>query len=187
VDDVHDAAVEAFALVHAVLTECHGGPPGAVGRDDLLAALTVLRHLRAELVSWEPRLIGAARDQGASWASLAPALGVTSRQAAERRYLRLRPSPTGEPTAEARVQAERSKRAGDRAVTAWARRNSSALRQLAGQISAVEGFTGSAQRSVSVLRQAMADDDPATRLAERVTSVTDQVAELRRRTTAQRD
>src|SRR5690242_19779319 len=55
--------------------------------EHVLAALTLLRWLGAELCSWEPKLIAAARERGASWANVAPALGVASRQAAERRYL----------------------------------------------------------------------------------------------------
>ena len=43
--------------------------------------------------AWEPMLIGAARDRGVSWAAIAPVLGVASRQAAERRHLRLNPTP----------------------------------------------------------------------------------------------
>src|SRR3954451_15992176 len=82
------------------------------GIADALAALTLLRHLREELAEWEPRLIAAARSHGASWIQLAPALGVASRQAAERRYLRLRPDDTGEATTgEQRVRAERDRRA----------------------------------------------------------------------------
>ncbi|HEX6347448.1 HSP18 transcriptional regulator [Umezawaea sp.] len=99
-----------------------------------LSALELLRELRAELADWEPRLIATARDHGASWADLAPALGVASRQAAERRYLRLRTSDIGESTGEERVRAERDRRAGDRAVSQWARANSAVLRSLAGQI-----------------------------------------------------
>src|SRR5918999_1787288 len=115
--------------------------------------------------AWNPQLIIAARQLGVSWADLAPALGVTSRQAAERRYLRLRPSATGEQTGEERVRAERTKRASDRAVAAWARDNSSTLRQLAGQIGALEGLPTPAQHRVDQVNQALADNDPATLLA----------------------
>jgi hypothetical protein len=132
---------------------------------DLLAALASLRRLREELASWEPQLITAARRRGVSWASLASAIGVTSRQAAERRYLRLRPSETGERTGEARVNAERARRAGDRAVTAWARENAGALRQLAGQISALKGLATAAQHHVDKVRMALADNDPARLLS----------------------
>ncbi|KAA9155295.1 HSP18 transcriptional regulator [Amycolatopsis acidicola] len=109
---------------------------GAAQPETVLEALTELRELRDELAGWEPELITAARAQGASWAVLAPALGVASRQAAERRYLRLQPSESGETTGEARVSARRDQRAGDRAVARWARENSATLRRLAGRISA---------------------------------------------------
>ena len=104
----------ALALVEAVLGDVR--KTDGFSAEDVLASLEVLRHLREELAGWEPELITAARDQGASWARIAPALGVTSRQAAERRYLRLRPTENGEKTGEQRVRAERDKRAGDRAV-----------------------------------------------------------------------
>jgi hypothetical protein len=168
-----------------------------------VAALTVLRHLREEMAGWEPELITAAREQKVSWASLAPALGVTSRQAAERRYLRLRPSDTGEPTGEGRVRVQRDKRAGDRAVAAWARNNAAVLRQLAGQISALRGLPRRAQHHVDLVHQALADDDPANLLprladththlktthadlADQVQSITDQATQIRHTTHAKR-
>jgi len=137
---------------------------GAGDRDQVLAALSGLRLLREQLASWEPELITAARAAGASWVALAPALGVASRQAAERRYLRLQPSHTGEKTGEARVDAERDRRAGDRAVADWARRNSAILRQLAGRVSALDGLGPAAQESANRLGAALGDDDPATLL-----------------------
>lgn len=100
---------------------------------EVLAALMLLRALRDELSGWEPQLIEAARALGTSWADLAPALGVASRQAAEKRYLRIR--RTGETgTGDERVQAERDRRAGDKAVAAWARDNATVLRVLAAQV-----------------------------------------------------
>ncbi len=123
--------------VHDVVAEARSG---AVEPDRSLTALAALKTVREELAAWEPELIAAARAGGTSWTSLAPALGVASRQAAERRFLRLRPSVTGENTGEARVDAERERRAGDRAVADWARRNSAILRQLAGQVEALDGL-----------------------------------------------
>lgn len=134
---------------------------GSAGQDQLLTALSGLRLLREELAGWEPELITAARAAGASWVALAPALGVASRQAAERRYLRLQPSHTGEKTGEARVDAERDRRAGDRAVADWARRNSAILRQLAGRVSALDGLGPAAQKSADRIGAALGDDDPA--------------------------
>ncbi|WP_433274133.1 hypothetical protein ACQPZF_20905 [Actinosynnema sp. CS-041913] len=119
------------------------------GEGDVLAALVLLRRLRAELAEWEPRLIAAAREQGTSWARLAPALGVASRQAAERRYLRLR-ADLGD-TAEGRVRAERDRRAGERAVRQWALENAESLRDLGGRVAAVD----------VVVRRALAEDDSA--------------------------
>jgi hypothetical protein len=105
----------------------------------LLAVLVTLRRLRSHLDQWEPVLIDAARDRGLTWAQIAPALGLASRQAAERRYLRLKPHALDRPgvTREHRVEATRNERSGDRAVADWARDNAAALRQLAGQITAI--------------------------------------------------
>jgi hypothetical protein len=151
----------ALRRVQEVVTAARAG---AVDQDRVLAALAGLRLLREEVASWEPELITAARAAGASWVALAPALGVASRQAAERRYLRLQPSHTGEKTGEARVDAERDRRAGDRAVADWARRNSAILRRLAGRVSALDGLGPAAQESADRLGAALGDDDPATLL-----------------------
>jgi hypothetical protein len=155
---------------------------GTIDQEQLLWALTTLRLLRDELGTWEPALITAARSAGTSWAALAPALGVASRQAAERRYLRLRPSTSGETTAEGRVAAERGRRAGDRAVASWARENSGELRKLAGQVSAVTDLN--TERVV----EALGDQDPATllgpladarkHLAAEHVGLADQIAEV---------
>ncbi|SNT51726.1 hypothetical protein SAMN05421812_10853 [Asanoa hainanensis] len=57
--------------------------------DDALEALKVLRGIRDRLDTTERALIESARNSGASWATIATALGLTSRQAAEQRHLRL--------------------------------------------------------------------------------------------------
>ncbi|MFY1692604.1 hypothetical protein [Plantactinospora sp. WMMB782] len=149
-----------------------GQPVPSVGRvpaedtdatvDQVLDALVLLRQLRAELESWEPRLIAAARQRGASWAELAPALGVASRQAAERRYLRLRPAGqnAGAGTRDDRVRAERDRRAGDRATARWARDNGADLRQLAGQIAALTDLDTAARPSLDRLHDALGGADP---------------------------
>jgi hypothetical protein len=151
----------ALRRIHEVVAAARAG---SADQDRLLSALADLRVLREELAGWEPELITAAREAGASWVALAPALGVASRQAAERRYLRLQPSNTGEKTGEARVDAERDRRAGERAVADWARRNSVILRQLAGRVSALDGLGPAAQESADRLGVALGDDDPATLL-----------------------
>ncbi|WP_190090486.1 HSP18 transcriptional regulator [Streptomyces melanogenes] len=132
----------------------HSGPHPA------LAALLTLRKVREQLASWESGLIETARDQGASWADLAGPLGVASRQAAERRYLRLRPGTAGS-TGEERIQATRDTRAADRTVNAWARDNAAELRRLAGQITSLTGLPASAQGAIGDLNQALADNDTA--------------------------
>ncbi|WP_156725643.1 type III effector protein [Streptomyces apocyni] len=125
--------------------------------EEALTALLLLRELREQLATWEPGLIEAARDAGASWADLAHPLGVTSRQAAERRYLRVRPGNPGT-TGEQRVQTTRDRRAADRTVTAWARSNAADLRQLAGQISVLDTLPPDTRADLSA---ALANSDPA--------------------------
>ena len=165
---------------------------------DVVAALTELREIREHIATWEPELVAAARDRGVSWAALAPALGVGSRQAAERRFLRLQPSSSGEETGEERVRAERDRRAGDRAVTSWARGNAVSLRRLAAQVlSADEPRTAAGRRRTEQVHEALADDDPAlllnplpavcdnldeqhARLAEQIRSVTEKGERVRR-------
>lgn len=170
-----DQEVPAARAVSAISAAVAGAPDGQDGPDidQLLAALSALRALRDELAAWEPLLIEAARRQGVSWAQLAPVLGVASRQAAERRYLRCRPAGSHEPgsTADERIQAERDRRAGDRAVTTWARQNSAALRRLAGRISALDGLSGPARRQVDIVGRALVNDDPAELLAPLVDSL----------------
>lgn len=118
------------------------GTPDALEKADapeLLAALGALSRLRTSLDHWEPVLIEWARFHGLTWARIAPALGLASRQAAERRYLRLKPQAADRPgtTREHRVDATRNLRSADRAVADWARGNAASLRQLAGQITAL--------------------------------------------------
>jgi hypothetical protein len=177
---------------------------GAADSERLLAALVALRALREEISAWEPELITAAREAGVSWTALAPALGVASRQAAERRYLRLQPSRTGETTGEARVDAQRARRAGDRAVADWARQNSASLRKLAGQVSALHGLGAVAQERATRLGEALGDDDPAallsplaaaqphlgdqhSDLAQQVGAITERTDEVRRDAAHRRD
>jgi hypothetical protein len=133
---------------------------------DVLTALAELRGVQDQLAAWEPMLIGAARDRGVSWAAIAPALGVASRQAAERRYLRLNPHTTDQEgmTGEQRVQAARDRRAGERAVNQWARANAATLRRLAAQIAALDDLDPAAQDTVDQVLHALGDHDTATLL-----------------------
>jgi hypothetical protein len=128
---------------------------------ELLDALVLLRRAQTELADLEPILIAAARAAGVSWQALAPALGVASRQAAERRYLRSAAAPTEQPAAtrDARVQAERDRRAENRAVTRWANDNTADLRQLAGQITALTDLDAAAGDALARLHDALGNPD----------------------------
>ena len=137
---------------------------GQASADQALAALLLLRELRDDLAGWEPGLIEAARAAGSSWNDLAHPLGVASRQAAERRYLRVRPGNPGT-TGEQRVQATRNRRAADRAINAWARSHAAELRQLAGQITALTDLPTRARTPLTQLADALADNDAANLLA----------------------
>ncbi|MGG8410123.1 HSP18 transcriptional regulator [Streptomyces sp. 12297] len=143
------------------------GPATDSGPHPALAALLMLREIREQLAGWETGLIETARGRGASWADLAGPLGVASRQAAERRYLRLRPGTAGS-TGEQRVQTTRDSRAADRTVTAWARHNAADLRRLAGQVTSLTGLPADAQAAVDELNAALADND-AARLVQPLT------------------
>ncbi|MFK0264153.1 type III effector protein [Streptomyces angustmyceticus] len=132
----------------------------ANGPEQALASLLLLRKVREQLAGWENGLIETARHAGASWADLAHPLGVASRQAAERRYLRNRPGPAGT-TGEQRVQATRERRAAHRAHTSWARDNAAGLRRLAGQITALTDLPAASRAPVGRLDEALAQADPA--------------------------
>ncbi|MGW7614064.1 type III effector protein [Streptomyces sp. NPDC054766] len=137
--------------------------PGA-GPEQALASLMLLRQVREQLAGWETGLIETARDAGASWADLAHPLGVASRQAAERRYLRGRPGPAGT-TGEQRVTATRQARAAERTTATWARTNAADLRRFAGQITALTDLPPAARRPLGELHAALAHDDPADLIA----------------------
>ncbi|WP_341845531.1 type III effector protein [Kitasatospora purpeofusca] len=136
------AAAALAAIDDAVRTARDPRPrPGAGARDEgpepALAALVLLRELRTEVAGWEAGLVENARDAGATWADLARPMGVASRQAAENRYLRLRPADRradGAATGAQRVKAVRDRRAAERTVTAWARDHAADLRVLAAQV-----------------------------------------------------
>ena len=159
------------------------------------AVLSVARDPSADGAA----LITAARAAGASWQTLAPALGVASRQAAERRYLRSTSAATDQPgaTRDARVQAERDRRAGSRAVTRWANDNTADLRRLAGQVTALTGLGDSATESIARLHDALGDPDASAlpglladaqphlpahpELAAQIDAVTTRTDQIRRR------
>ncbi|MFF3608346.1 type III effector protein [Streptomyces sp. NPDC002463] len=171
--DVHGPAsfLAAAAALHTIdhaLRTAGDEPADAPGTGpdpaQALASLMLLRQVREQLAGWETGLIETARDAGASWADLAEPLGVASRQAAERRYLRGRPGPAGS-TGEERVQATRRRRADDRATAGWARENAADLRRIAGQITALIDLPPAARGPLGELNTALAHNDPAELLA----------------------
>jgi len=157
-DDLVGVTATLVATARAV---GQGTAGAAVGAAELLDALVLLRWAQDELATIEPTLIAAARAAGVSWQALAPALGVASRQAAERRYLRSTSAPTDQPgaTRDARVQAERDRRAGHRAVARWANDNTADLRRLAGQITALTDLDAAAGDALNRLHEALGDVD----------------------------
>ncbi|GGV24103.1 hypothetical protein GCM10010495_44770 [Kitasatospora herbaricolor] len=166
------AAAAALGMMDAAARTARHAPPDDAGQSDpqqALSALLMLRHLREELADWETGLIETARDAGATWADLAEPMGVQSRQAAERRYLRLRPNADAGTdagsTGEQRVQATRDQRAADRAVATWARDNAADLRRLAGQIGALDCLGPQAAPAIDRLLDALGHHDPARLLA----------------------
>ncbi|MFI9389919.1 type III effector protein [Streptomyces bauhiniae] len=163
------AAAAALHAIDDALREAQQDSPGTPdgagsGPEQALASLLLLRQVREQLAGWETGLIETARDAGASWADLAHPLGVASRQAAERRYLRGRPGPAGT-TGEQRVTATRQARAAGRTTAAWARANAADLRRIAGQITALTDLPAAARRPLDKLHAALAHDDAADLIA----------------------
>ncbi|MFI9328434.1 type III effector protein [Kitasatospora sp. NPDC052868] len=140
--------------------------PDQEGPEQALAALILLRELRTRLAGWEACLVESARDAGATWADLARPMGVASRQAAENRYLRLKPAAgkTRAGTGAERVKAVRDRRAADRTVTTWARDNAAELRVLAAQITMTALAPGARPAQVA-LTAALGATDPADLIA----------------------
>ena len=201
-DGAPDAAA-GVERIEAAIESARTGAPGAPGSVQFLVALALLRQLREQLAGWEPELIDAARANGASWAQLAPALGVASRQAAERRALRLRPNGEKDSTGDQRVEAERGRRAQARAVTAWARDRSADLRVLAAQVGGVTGLPKAADEAMAALHAALGGADAAdllqpliearphldahhSGLAARIEALTDDAETIRADTQARR-
>ncbi|MET9023055.1 hypothetical protein ABZV93_24035 [Actinopolymorpha sp. NPDC004070] len=156
-------AAEAMAELSDLMARLDRGADGQV----VLEALGTLRRLRDQLAAWEPSLIDAARTQGLTWTEIAPALGLASRQAAERRFLRLNPQAGDQAatTREQRVQTTRDRRSGDRAVAAWARAHAAQLRELAGQISALPVRDQGGRAAREAIHAALGHDDAAALLA----------------------
>ncbi|MFJ9713709.1 type III effector protein [Streptomyces sp. NPDC101234] len=160
------AAAAALTVIGDALRDAQHELPDAAGPgpEQALASLMLLQQVREQLASWETGLIETAREAGASWADLARPLGVASRQAAERRYLRGRPGAVGT-TGEQRVMATRQARAAERATVTWARTNAADLRRLAGQITALTHLAPEARSAQAALHAALGATDAAELIA----------------------
>ncbi|MFI1105773.1 type III effector protein [Streptomyces melanogenes] len=160
------AAAAALAAIDDALRDAQLETADAAGPgpEQALASLMLLRQVREQLAGWETGLIETARDAGASWADLAHPLGVASRQAAERRYLRGRPGAVGT-TGEQRVTATRQARAAERATATWARANAADLRRLAAQITALTHLAPRARPAQAALHAALGATDAAELIA----------------------
>ena len=84
-------AYEAVALVTALAAGGAEVEPGEEPVDDadLIAALTLVPHLRAEVDVMEAGLLTLARGRGLTWQQIAFGLGLGSAQAAKQRFERL--------------------------------------------------------------------------------------------------
>ncbi|MFI6642531.1 type III effector protein [Streptomyces sp. NPDC050504] len=160
------AAAAALAAIDGALRDARHENSDAAGPgpEQALASLMLLRQVREQLAGWETGLIETAREAGASWADLAGPLGVASRQAAERRYLRGRRGAVGT-TGEQRVTATRRARAAERAAATWARANAADLRRLAGQIAALAHLAPEARPAQAALHAALGATDVAELLS----------------------
>ncbi|NEA18410.1 hypothetical protein [Streptomyces halstedii] len=122
---------------------------------DLLASLLVIRALREKLLEDESRLISTARRKKVTWARLADALELGSRQAAERRHLQLR-TDIDELVGTTLTQQDRVEYARDqrdrRAERTWATSNATKIRTLALCLLRVPDLQARADRSLSAQR-----------------------------------
>ncbi|MET9205390.1 hypothetical protein ABZW38_09535 [Streptomyces bacillaris] len=122
---------------------------------ELLASLLVIRALREKLQEDERRLIAAARRKKVTWARLAEALELRSRQAAERRYLQLRSDldeHAGSPlTQQSRIDYARDQRS-RQIERDWAVQRGNEIRQLAQRLLQVPDLQERADRSLLARR-----------------------------------
>ncbi|MCX4640407.1 hypothetical protein OG775_35810 [Streptomyces platensis] len=125
---------------------------GEATETDLLAALLVIRTLRDKLQLDEGRIIGAVRAKKVTWARVATALEMRTRQAAERRYLQLRTDlddSYGDSLNQAdRVDYYRSQR-DRRAEALWADRHQDEIVALTRRLLAITDLQQRADRSAN--------------------------------------
>ncbi|WP_341720409.1 DNA-binding protein [Micromonospora sp. FIMYZ51] len=85
--DPYEAIAVLLALAAGAVEPTPGEEP--VDEADLLAALALFPHLRAEIDTMEVGLLNLARSRGLTWQAIGQGLGLGSAQAARQRYDRL--------------------------------------------------------------------------------------------------
>ncbi|MCZ7438317.1 DNA-binding protein [Micromonospora sp. WMMC241] len=86
VPDAYEAATLVMALAGGAELDTGEEP---VDQADLMAALTLIPHVRAEVDVLEAGLLQVARGRGMTWQAIAFGLGLGSAQAARQRFERL--------------------------------------------------------------------------------------------------
>ncbi|MFU8853991.1 DNA-binding protein [Micromonospora sp. SL1-18] len=86
IPDAYEAATLVMALAGGAELEPGEEP---VDQADLMAALTLVPHVRAEVDVLEAGLVQVARGRGLTWQAIAFGLGLGSAQAARQRYERI--------------------------------------------------------------------------------------------------
>lgn len=123
-----------------------------VNSADVLAGLKVIRMLRDKLDSDERVLIAQARQNKITWQSIADALEMRSRQAAERRHLQLNSAVTQPDGTPARTQSERVELVREsrrrRAEQDWALRHGASIRKLATALASLSDLEQRLNRSL---------------------------------------
>ncbi|WBB52321.1 DNA-binding protein [Verrucosispora sp. WMMD573] len=85
--DPYEAIAVLLALAAGAAEPVPGEEP--VDQEDLLAALALFPHLRAEIDTMESGLFNLARSRGLTWQAIGHGLGLGSAQAARQRHDRL--------------------------------------------------------------------------------------------------
>ncbi|WP_245601919.1 DNA-binding protein [Hamadaea tsunoensis] len=90
----HPTVIDAYEAVCLIVSLAAGAAlPEAdeapIDEADLLAALTLLPRVRADLDTLETGLLDLARNRGLTWQSIAYGLGLNTAQAAKQRYDRV--------------------------------------------------------------------------------------------------
>lgn len=179
-----DDFVDPVPVMYAVRAAAYGyfTRPGEeapeVLADDVLAALTMMDDARARLDALERDLLRAARSRDASWATVAGALGLSTRQSAESRALRLERSQNGSDGRD--VAAQRADRARQRNTDAWLAAHEERIRTVCSQIidatPAWPHLTGNPLARVHRLAATLASGAGPAHLADRLAELRVEIA-----------